>query len=148
MSWWQRLWQYLYDWWTYRGARLGVHLGKPHGESIMANLQFPELDVDGVTIDVRDAGGNPAPLPDPSTVTTSFTSSDPTVLTVAPAAGNPYAATVTSTGKVGTGVTIGATINFNSGAPSISGVSQPIDVPAGPPASVDVVLGTPAPPAP
>ena len=106
----------------------------------MANLQFPELDVDGITIAVEDAGGNPAPLPDPSTVTTTYTSSDPTVLTVAPVAGNPYAATATSTGKVGTGVSIAATINFNGGAPSISGVSAPIDVPPGPAARVEVNL--------
>jgi hypothetical protein len=114
----------------------------------MPNLSFPELGTDGLTIDVKDAGGNPAPLPDPATVTTAYTSSDPTVLTVAGSAIDPYAATVTSTGKVGTGVTIGATLAFKSGAPSISGTSQPIDVPAGPPASIDVNLGTPTPPTP
>ncbi len=114
----------------------------------MANLQWPELDTDGVTISVLDAGGNPAPLPDPTTVTTAFSSSDPTVITVAADPTTPYAATATSTGKIGTGVTLSCTLSFNSGAPSLTGMSEGIDVPAGAPASVSVNLGTPTAPPP
>jgi hypothetical protein len=149
MSFLWRLYQLLLYLVYWRGGRVVVALGpKFKRKRNMANLQFPELDTDGLTISVKDAGGNPAPLPDPTTVTTTFTSSDPTVLTVAPVAGNPFAATATSTGKIGTGVTIGATLSFNSGAPSLSGVSPPVDVPAGPPASIAVAFGTPTPPAP
>lgn len=112
----------------------------------MPNLNWPDLDVDGIAIGVKDAAGNAAALPDPTTVTTTFTSSDPTVITVAADPTNPFAATGKSTGKPGTNVTISCKLSFNSGAPSITGVSQGIDVPAGPITEVDVILGTPTAP--
>jgi hypothetical protein len=150
MSWWRRLVQFLDDWWIYGGATLRVRLDKPrpYGVMNMANLQFPELGQGGLTITLKDAGGNPAPLPDKTTVTTSYSSSDPTVLTVTADPTNPFAATAKSTGKIGTGVMLSCTLSFNSGAASITGVSQPIDVPAGPPTEVDVSLGTPSAPPP
>ncbi len=40
------------------------------------------------------------------------------------------------------------TLSFNSGAPSITGTSQPFDVPPGPPTTMDVNLGVPQPPTP
>ena len=154
--------QFLLQWFLYfrfwHGGKLHVALGS-HFQKVVdmaavkkasatPNLQFPELDVDGLTISLLDAAGWPAPMPDPTTVTTSYVSSDPSVLTVAGVAGNPYSANVTSTGKIGTGVVIGATLNFNSGAPSLKGTSPAIDVPAGAPASVSVTLGTPTAPTP
>mgnify|MGYP001574533619 CR=1 FL=1 len=152
-SFWRWLWQYLFDLWTWRRATLQVQLNpfRPQGTSEMAkkaaagtNLQWPELASDGITISLKDAGGNPAPLPDPTTVKTTYACSDPTVVAMTADPTTPFSATGKSTGKVGVGLTISCTLAFNSGAPSITGVSAPFDVPPGAPSSVDVNLGTPA----
>jgi hypothetical protein len=78
-------------------------------------------------------------------VTVTYLPSDPTVVTVgAVDPANPYTVKATSTGKVAADQTIGATMAFKSGAPSLTGTSPLFDVPAGPPASLDVNLGVPA----
>ena len=120
----------------------------------MANLQFPEMATDGITIELDDAAGNPLPAsnyPDPATVTTVFTASDPSVIAITPDPASPYDATAASNTKAGANQTISCTLNFKSGAPSITGTSDPFDVPANQPVSMKVKLGptpTPTPPLP
>ncbi len=148
MSWWQRLLQLILWFFYWRGGSLVVALGHPRRGENMANLQWPALDTDGITITVKDQFGNPAPLPDPTTVTTAYSCSDPTVVGVTPDPTTPYAAVGKSTGKAGTDLTISCVLSFNSGAPSVTGTSAKFDVPAGVISEVDVNLGTPNPPVP
>ncbi len=135
-----------------------IVLGKPHGETHMAArkvlnakhkkaggppVTFPQLASDGATLNVYDKGGNLTKL-DPAATTIAWTSSDDSVITVTPEA-DPTRATLQSTGKVGSGVMITASFTNTDGSPAIPpAVSDPIEVPAGPPASASITLGVPA----
>jgi hypothetical protein len=146
-AWFRWLWQFICDFLTWRGASLQVGLPDLRtGGTNVPNKQWPELAQEGITIGMKDKGGNvidPASFPDPTTISMSYDCSDPSVVVMAqPPAASPYATTGKSTGKAGTGLTISATLTFLSGgAAPITGVSAPFDVPAGAPAEVDVNIG-------
>ncbi len=111
------------------------------------NITFPQLAAAGATLDVYDKGGNLIPGGiDLTKTSVAWTSSDDTVIVVHvhdPA--NTAVAELHSTGKIGSGVVVTATFTNLDGSPPIPpAVSDPIDVPAGPPATAKITIGQPA----
>jgi hypothetical protein len=109
------------------------------------DVPFPQLASDGASLQLFDAQGNVVTTPlDTTKTSVAWTSSDATVITVTPSADG-LTATLKSTGKAGTGVTVTATFtNLDGSTPLPPAVSQGIDVPPGPPATATVALGVPA----
>ncbi len=121
---------------------------KPKGAAAPAagNITFPQLASAGAVLNVYDKGGNVIPTGIDGTKTSvAWTSSDDTVITVTPDPVDVNKATATSTGKVGANVVLTATFTNLDGSPPIPpAVSDPIDCPAGPPATAKISIGTPA----
>lgn len=107
------------------------------------NVTFPQLASDGATLNVYDASGNITTLPTGSKV--AWSSSDNTVITVTADDSSGKTATLKSTGKVGSGIVITATITDAGGGNVVPpAISDAIDVPAGPAMSASITLGVPA----
>jgi hypothetical protein len=140
-----------------------IELGTPTKEPIMAkpvqlnfpkgskragpNLQWPQMASDGAVLVALDTGGNVVTgAIDPTKTTVAWACSDPAAITFTfPNPADTTQVKGTSTGKVVTGVTITATLTNNDGStPLPPAVSQPIDIPAGPPVSTAIQLGVPA----
>ncbi len=100
-----------------------------------------ELSSKGALIQLFDAGDNPCPLPTTPHDHT-WSTSDPSVLTVTPDATNPDAATVTSTGKIGTGIVVKCILHATDTPPSFGDLDCEckVDVPAGPPTQGTIAL--------
>lgn len=115
-----------------------ISISTPRGTQTMTTIKDNQTDT--ITLEVDDAAGNSIPLTDvqfPSPPT--WTSSDPTVLTVTPNADG-LSAVGATTGKLGTStVSVSAT---TSDGRSISG-SDEVDVTTSAPTSFKLVFGTP-----
>ncbi len=120
---------------------------KKTGKRAGPNITFPQLAAAGASLALYDSGGNllPGPL-DLTKTSVAWISSDDTVILIhVHDPSRPDLAELHSTGKVGTGVTVTATFtNLDGSAPIPPAVSDGIDVPAGPPATASIVIGTPA----
>lgn len=121
-----------------------VQLNFKKGTKQASDLQFPQLASDGATLTAFDAAGNPTTI-DPTKTSVAWSTSDSSVLTIAVSPTDQTQATVKSTGKIGTGITIMATFtNLDGSTPMPPAVSVGIDVPAGAPVSATITLGIPA----
>lgn len=111
------------------------------------NITFPQLAAAGGLLVALDKGGNVVPGGiDPTKTTVAWASSDDAVITVSvPDPADTTKATLRSTGKVGTGITVTATLTNNDGStPLPPAVSDGIDVPAGNPTNASIQIGVPA----
>jgi hypothetical protein len=105
------------------------------------NFTMAQLATDGALIQLFDAGDNPAPLPT-TPHTHTWTSSDPSVLTVTSDPTNPDTAKVSSTGKVGSKIKIDCVLHATDTPPSFGDLdcACTVDVPAGPPTQGVIAL--------
>jgi hypothetical protein len=99
-----------------------------------------ELSSKGGTLQLYDEGDNPTPFPT-TPLTTTWTSSDPTVLTVTPDATNPQKAAVKSTGKIGN-VKLDCIVHATDTPPSFGDLDCfcNVTVPAGAPSQGTIQL--------
>ncbi len=124
-----------------------VQLNRAKGVKAGAPISFPQLAAAGALLVALDKGGNVVSGGiDPTKTTVAWTSSDDTVIfihTHDPA--DTTKAELHSTGKVGTGIVITATLTNLDGSPPLPpAVSDPIDVPAGPAVTAQIQIGVPA----
>lgn len=103
-------------------------------------FDLPELATKGALIQLFDAGDNPAPLPTTPHDHT-WTTDDPTILTVTPDPSNPDVATVSSTGKVGK-TAVHCVLHATDTPPSFQDIdaSAFVNVPGGPPTQGTIAL--------
>ncbi len=97
------------------------------------DFNMAELATKGALLQLFDAGDNPAPLPT-TPFTTAWSVGDSTILSVTPDPVNPAAATVSSTGKIGTKVPVKCIVHATDTPPSFADLDCEctITVPAGP----------------
>lgn len=122
---------------------LEFHMAKKSLTGMVAvpNFTMAELASKGAVIQLFDAGDNPCPLPTTPHDHT-WTSGDPTVLTVTVDPTDPDKATVTSTGKVGTNIPIKCILHATDSPPSFADLDCEctVTVPAGPPVQGTIAL--------
>jgi hypothetical protein len=108
------------------------------------NANITDIQSDGATLLPIDAAGNVVGTFDPTLVSVSWSTSDQTILAVTANPTNPLAATIASTGELGTASVL-ATITFLSGAPAPVIAEADITVTTSAIVSATMQLGTPTP---
>jgi hypothetical protein len=117
-----------------------MNMGKK-GMVAIPNFTMAELASKGALIQLFDAGDNPAPLPT-TPYTSTWSTGDTTVLTVAPNATDPSQATVSSTGKIGAAVPVNCVLHATDTPPSFPDLNCActVTVPAGPPTQGTIAI--------